>query len=169
MRLTSLFLLTAFLASGQPAFAQKANVTGATITWYGNLTATTKVVKDADNATGERYIGSGGVPPTTNSDQITLIPNTKFGFGFALFGTPKGATVELVEAVKYPSPGIPDISTGALKLSDQAPFTYTIGPGNNIFFVIGSNPSKWPTGVWTLQLLNGGTVLAEKSFTLSHP
>jgi len=28
--------------------------------------------------------------------------NTKFGFGFALFGTPKGATVELVEAVKIP-------------------------------------------------------------------
>ncbi len=169
MRISSRLLLLAFLAIGEPAFAQQAHVTGATITWYGNMTATTKTVKDPDNATGERYIGTNSVPPTTNSDQIRLTPNTSFGFGFTLVGTPKGATVELVEAVKYPSPGMPDVSTGALKLSDQAPFTYTIGPGNNIFFVIGADPSKWPTGVWTLQLVNGGTVLAEKSFTLSRP
>jgi hypothetical protein len=163
-------LFVAFLMSGQSASAQQANVTGAKISWFGNYTSKSKVIKDSAISTGKHSIDSETVAPKVNSDQITLTPNTKFGFGFTLTGKPLHSRVVLRQVYKYPSPGMPIGGTGTFKRSDELPFTYAIGPGNAMGYTIGGQfLPQWPTGVWTFQLWSGANLLTEKNFTLSRP
>ncbi len=169
MRFLLPMLFAAFLMFGQSASAQQASVTGAKINWFGNYTAKAKEIKDSDISTGQHYIESGTVAPKANSDQITLTPGTKFGFGFALTGKPLNSRVVLRQVYKYPAPGMPNGGTGTFKRSDELPFTYTIGTGNMMGYSIGNEAPKWPAGVWTFQLWSGTNLLAEKNFTLSHP
>lgn len=169
MRFLSLSPLIALLAFGQPAFAEQASVTAAMITWFGNYTSVEKEIKDSDISTGQHYIGTDIVPPRTNSDQIALRPNTRFGFGFTLTGKPLKGHVVLQQIYKYPAPGMPSGGNGKFKLSDQLPFTYSIGSGLVMGYNTGRDPSSWPTGIWTFQLWSGSRLLAEKNFTLSRP
>jgi hypothetical protein len=170
MRFPSRLLLTALLLLGQPALAERStNVTGVTINWFGAYKTVQKEVKDSNISTGQRYIGSDTVPPNANSDQITLTPNTNFGFGFTLSGTPANGEVVFKQIYKYPPPGMPRGSSGQFVLDDQLPFTYRVGSGNVMGYKTGGDPSNWPTGTWTFQLWSGDKLMAEKNFTVSGP
>jgi hypothetical protein len=79
----------------------------------------------------------------------------------------KGRVV-LQQVYKYPAPGMPSGGNGKFKLSDQLPFTYSIGSGLVMGYNTGCDPSNWPTGIWTFQLWSGSRLLAEKNFTLSR-
>jgi hypothetical protein len=170
MRFPSRLLLTALLVLGQPALAdQRVSVTGATINWFGFYKSVEKEIKDSDISTGQRYTGTDIVPPKANTDQITLTPKTTFGFGFTLIGGPANGQVVLKQVYKYPSPGMPRGKTGEFVPDDQLPFTYRIGGENVMGYNTGSNPSSWPTGIWTFQLWSGDKLVAEKNFTVSRP
>jgi hypothetical protein len=169
MRLVSLALLTALLAFGQPALAEQAIVTGVVIDWFGNYTSVEKAIEDSDISSGKRYRGSNVVPPKTNSDEIKLNSKTTFGIGFTLTGTPPNADVTLRQVYKYPSPGMPTGTAGQFKPSDEVTSAYKFGGGSTVGYNIGSDPSDWPTGTWTIQLWSGRKLLVEKNFTVSQP
>ena len=169
VRFASRIFLTALLVAFVPsAWAQNsANVTGATIDWFGVYGSEETEIKDPNVSTGQHYTSSNIVPPTTNSDEIILTPATRFGFGFTLTGEGSGNVV-LTQIYKYPSPGMPRGNSGRYVSTDKLPFTYAFGSGNVMGYNVGSDPSGWPAGTWTFQLWSGDRLLIEKIFTVAH-
>jgi Domain of unknown function (DUF3859) len=157
-------ILIATLALCGQASAQQ--VTGATITWYGNfIAARTKYVPDETVPTGERGTQSDVTAPAANADRITATEGSTFGFGYCLVGSPTDAVVTVRHVYKIPPPGIADRKTGKMVLT----FGPTIQRRLNRYYLIGhglSQMSTFPIGVWTLQVWYGDRLLAEKAFNV---
>jgi hypothetical protein len=90
--------------------------------------------------------------------------------GYELIGGPANALVALKYVTKFPPPGIPDASTGQLKLVKQN--TYAgLGIGRKDLFCgeyFGEYKNP-PAGTWTLQVWYDDRMLLEKSFTVGKP
>jgi len=162
-RFVSILIVTIALGSGQ-ALAQE--VTGATITWYGNFIATrTKIVRDETVPTGQRNTDSDVTAPAANTDRIIATAGSNFGFGYCLVGSPTDAVVTVRHVYKIPPPGIADRKTGKMVLT----FGPIIQRRLNRYYLIGHGTSQmntFPIGLWTLQVWYGDRLLAEKTFNV---
>ncbi len=170
MRTFLLGLVASLLLFNHQTLAQTAAVTGARMVWYGKYTVgKTTVVKDPSSVTGTKTVSSGISPPSTNIDRIRLNAETRFGFGYELIGGPANELIALKYVTKFPPPGIPDASTGQLKLVKQN--TYSgLGIGRKDLFCgeyFGEYKNP-PAGTWTLQVWYGDRMLLEKSFTVAN-
>jgi hypothetical protein len=157
-------ILIATLALCGQASAQQ--VTGATITWYGNyITVRSKIVRDETVPTGERNTNSEVIAPAANTDRIIVTAGSDFGFGYCLVGSPTDAVVTVRHVYKIPPPGIADRKTGKMVLT----FAPTIQRRLNRYYLIGHGTSQmttFPIGLWTLQVWYGDRLLAEKDFNV---
>jgi hypothetical protein len=149
---------------------QNVIVSGATITWYGNIVVDPKditKVPDPGSASGFRNAMSKITPPTINSDQIRITPNGRFGLGFKLIGSPPDAIVTLTFVTKFPLPGVPNASTGQFRLVDSR--TYPGQPIGSDGLFAGRSFSDFanpPAGTWTIQVWYDNRLLVEKSFAV---
>src|SRR5215469_11801162 len=101
-KLVSIAFAAALLWGGA-ATAQTVN--GANITWYGNyIPGKIESVKDDRTPGGTKDIVTGLTPPKTNSDQISAVAPSYFGFGYVLVGSPASSLITVRHVRKIPPP-----------------------------------------------------------------
>jgi Domain of unknown function (DUF3859) len=170
MRTFFLGLVTSLLLYNHQILAQTTVLTGARMTWYGSYApAETKLVKDPSSTAGTRRVSSGISPPSTNTDRIPFLSNSRFGFGYQLIGSPPNGEVDLKYVTKVPAPGVVDPDTGRRKMVLQSTYPRLALSRKDLFCgeYLGDYKDP-PAGVWTLQVWHGDRMLLEKSFTVGN-
>jgi hypothetical protein len=157
----AVLLLTLFVAS---ASASEGRVQGAVVLWYGVFQpGRTVEVEDKDAPTGKRMVTSSVVPPSVNSERISVTIGVRFGFGYMLIGSPAGAKVQVRHVRKFPPEGFHDPRTGQKLASTTRDHNFEIGRELYIGYGFGE-PWEMVPGTWTFELWHGDRKLAEKSF-----
>jgi len=166
-RLAALFLL---LLCQPAALAQEGSIAEARLTWYGVYRANDdSIVKDDGALLGERTVSTGIEAPTTNSDRISALLHTRFGFGFTLSGEPAGRLVRLRWVRSFPPPGLTSSKTGERHLREESEIVVRAGD-RNLFvgYLFDANEELAP-GPWSCELWQGDRELLEKSFVVYRP
>jgi Domain of unknown function (DUF3859) len=159
-----------FLLFHPAAFAQQATVTGAKMLWYGIYQAgSSAVIEDKTTATGTRTIAAGITPPQINSDRIPAALNTRFGFGYALTGSPGDAIAGITYVRVFPPAGIVNPKTGERHTSSRTESTFRIDRTDLFIGYLFTDNIELVPGVWLFQVWSGSRKLLEKSFTVYMP
>ena len=162
--------LISFLLFHPAASAQQASVTGARMLWYGIYQAgSTSVIEDKTSATGTRTISTGITPPQINSDRIPAAINTRFGFGYALTGSPASGIAAITHVRVFPPAGIVDPKTGERHTSERLETNFRIDRNDLFVGYLFDHEIQLVPGVWLFQVWNGNQKLLEKSFTVYMP
>jgi hypothetical protein len=152
------------------ASAQQPSVTGARMLWYGIYQAgSTSVIEDKTTATGTRTISTGIAPPQINSDRIPAALNTRFGFGYALTGSPADALAGITYVRVFPPAGIVDPKTGERHTSSRTEGTFRVDRTDLFIGYLFTDNIELVPGVWLFQVWSGSRKLLEKSFTVYMP
>lgn len=159
-----------FLTFPHTALAQQASVTSARLLWYGVYQAgSSSVIEDKTSATGARTISSAITPPQVNSDRIPAALNTRFGFGYALTGSPAGGTSGITHVRVFPPAGIVDPKTGERHTSERVQTNFRIDRDDLFIGYLFDHEMQLVPGVWLFQVWSGDQKLLEKSFTVYTP
>lgn len=162
--------LVFFLLFHPTASAQQASVTGARLLWYGIYQAgSTSVIEDKTSATGTRTVSTGITPPQINSDRIPAALNTRFGFGYALTGTPADGVAGITHVRVFPPAGIVDPKTGERHTSERLETNFRIDRNDLFIGYLFDHDVQLVPGAWLFQVWNGNRKLLEKSFTVYMP
>lgn len=163
-------VLSCFLFFHQPACAQDASVTGARMIWYGVYQAgSITTIEDSASPTGRRQVSTGIVPPKVNSDRIAAIPNTRFGLGYRLIGSPAGAIAKIRHVRTFPPGGMVNPKTGQKYLKEQVELNLGIDRKDLFIGYLFEEDFTLVPGVWTFEVWNGNRKLLEKKFTFYKP
>jgi hypothetical protein len=140
--------------SNGASWAQGANVTGATLTWYGVYT-----VASSTNVSATKTVSKGVTPPSVNNDHVTLSTKDtiRVGYGYRLIGNPPTAEVALTYRTIFPDGRYQDNIYDGLAINRQ-----------DLFIGQLLDPDS-ATGTYTLQLWHNSGMLLEKSFIVSKP
>lgn len=140
--------LVCLLLSGHQGMAQTIN--SARITWYGVYTAKTTTSESAT-----KTISTGVRGPAVNSDHVPFDhTDSRFGYGFRLYGSPPSAQVALTYRTIFPNHQVQDNVYRQLAMNRDDLF---IGQLLN---------SDSDTGLYILQVWHNGKMILEKSFTV---
>jgi hypothetical protein len=159
MRATA-FVLAAMLGSAMPAAAEEAS--GVEIVEYGLYTAdVTGQLRDSNG------IVSNVVENLCHVATTTTVPMRRalhFGFRYRVDGPASGDAVELTLAVRFPSTVQPTPATQPLARHERSA-TLAVGTVSYTGYSFDQTWEFMP-GIWTLEVLQHGRKLAEKSFTV---
>jgi hypothetical protein len=158
------------LSAHQVACGQGTSVNAASMTWYGVYqTRNDKAVEDASALDGNRVVSTGIVPPTTNSDQIPAILDTRFGFGFTLSGSPVGALVNVHVVRNFPAVGAVSGKTGEHHVREEGDLTLRIGQKDLFIGYLFDHQYELVPGIWSFEVWQDSRKLLEKSFSVYIP
>ena len=162
--------LILFLVSHHTACAQQASVSSARLLWYGVYQAgSTSVIEDKTSATGTRTISTGITPPQVNSDRIPAALNTRFGFGYALTGSPANGTAGITHVRVFPPAGIVDPKTGERHTTERLQTNFRIDRNDLFIGYLFDHEIQLVPGIWLFQVWSGDQKLLEQSFTVYKP
>jgi hypothetical protein len=121
--------------------------------------------------TGERlptpFTGAGAVQPASRAvliaktNEIPAIIGTTFGFQFVLDGSPAGGIAAVDIVVDHPAFKKPNGET--TKTEDRVPWRYRIGEIVGYTYTF-DHDWETVTGIWKIQVWQGGKILAGKEF-----
>jgi hypothetical protein len=161
-KISGISVLTAFLL-GCAISVQAADVQGIDIGRYGIYKADVIKKEDAEKAAiGFRTV-SKNIIFLRQTDTIDATVGTRFGFEYVIKGSPEEA-VDIV--VKYLHPAITNPVTGKTFTSQEIVSEQrNIGKTELIGYVFDEAWEIVP-GRWTILLIYGGQIMAEKTFTI---
>jgi hypothetical protein len=155
--------LMATVARAQPAGGYRVDV-GA----YGLVSGTDGV--PAGFGTGgiaHREGGSGHIVQVTT--RIPACMGNKFGFVYSVIQASGGAPVQLTSVYRFPPPGLR--MPGVLSPIPETRFEHKPVPGMRRKIISYKFDHSWELvqGEWTIELRDGGRVVASKTFTVVTP
>lgn len=102
-----------------------------------------------------------------STDQVPNLPETIFGLGVMIYGRPEGAEVPVV--IRMMSPPRAVDAKGTRVSMEEFDVAVKLGQGIWYGHTIPEPPQARPAGEWTVQILAGGRIMAEKVFHLGPP
>lgn len=130
------------------------------------LTDTEKKMPERDSVTG--FVTEGGRVFHSATTNVALLKGSSFGFDFRIDGVPTNRPVRLTHLVTHPTMKKADGSI----LTKQAFDRDVIGNNGNIsgtlWYTLREDYELVP-GLWTLSVLDGNSVLVERTFTVTPP
>lgn len=146
------------------AFAQNA----AKIDWFGVYTSKdSQEIKDPTSPTGKRYVTTP-VPPASNSLDIPANDKTRFGFSYTVTGGGNRVTVKHVW--RFPSPGMPDVNSGAYRTTYERTRENNVGESVLIGWSFDGAPAERIVyGEWSMEVWQGNRIIAQKKFNVYKP
>ncbi len=166
--LALLLLLPPLAACLGAAWAQSGKVERIDIVEAGLYRAQTASIAEApDTASRQRNILSETMllAPTTRVDAKIGV---HFGIRYRVVGRPNNATVKLVSATQYPTPGLRNPKSDSNQTRGEHSLFATIGQINYRGYDFEHEWELVP-GAWTLELWDGKRKLASQTFEVVKP
>jgi Domain of unknown function (DUF3859) len=127
--------------------------------------------------TGETPAGSTATGQVNQVSKIQFVQHTttipmrlgvRFGFRYAVVGSPEGANVPLKLVTIFPGPGLYNPERGQTFHREEYTSTKTLGEPTMTGYVFAHSWELVP-GVWTLQIWYQDRLLTEQRFTVVRP
>ncbi|HWR00313.1 MAG: DUF3859 domain-containing protein [Chlorobiaceae bacterium] len=122
-------------------------------------------ISDVASPGGLRHTGVPVLVKVT--DRAPLAIGSTFGINFVISSSSGRSTVTLKRVVRFPSPGIKNLTTGLIQQHYESPLDYSTGNTHHFGYSLDSAVELVP-GVWTIELWDGNEKIVEKSFIVGN-